>query len=196
MAKRQRPCSIKFEQSADDLCLPFLFDLPEDRLVIVDGSDIDVIEKLQSALKYAMMIGIDTETEPRTSPTMPFQKTSLLQLAVRSLTGVEQVFIIDLIRIYNHSNLVEMMDILIGECWRNKAILKIAHAMKGDAKELCVSYPEASAYNCLNGLIEVTSLHRLINPHMEREVSLKYMTKHYLHGENFIYCNSLLIVTK
>jgi hypothetical protein len=141
-----------------------------------------IMDRLQAALESARIVGIDTETEPRKSPAMPFQKTSLLQLAVRSKSGVEQVFIADLIRIYKHINTAKRIDNMIGECWKNNSILKVAHAMRGDAKELCVSYPESSAFNRLNGMMEVSSLHRLINPHIEREVSLKYMTKHYLHG--------------
>ena len=183
MPKRGRAGAIKFEQSVDDLCLPFLFDLPRESLIMVDASSMDSISLLENTLAIAEIVGIDTETEPRVRPTMPLQKTSLLQLSIRTKKSEEKVFIIDLINLFKDSDIRNRVDAALCECWRNQTIIKVAHALRGDALEICDSYPDTSAFRSIKSVLEVSALHRLMNPHREHDVSLKFLTRTYLHGE-------------
>eukprot|EP00639_Heterosigma_akashiwo_P000785 CAMPEP_0194569124 /NCGR_PEP_ID=MMETSP0292-20121207/6967_1 /TAXON_ID=39354 /ORGANISM="Heterosigma akashiwo, Strain CCMP2393" /LENGTH=160 /DNA_ID=CAMNT_0039419315 /DNA_START=174 /DNA_END=652 /DNA_ORIENTATION=- len=84
------------EIDENDLCLPFVFDLPSDRLKFVD--EIDQIYEIQSALEAAELVGMDTETKPDFSNKASPHPVALLQLAVRERgTGREAVFVVDLL---------------------------------------------------------------------------------------------------
>lgn len=183
MSKRQRQNVIKFEQAVDDFCLPFLFDLPDNCLILVDGSCETDIDQLGKALETAEIVGIDTETEPRLTMSKTVEKTSLLQLAIRSKTGKEMAFIVDLLALYGEPNRAKCIDAMLHDCWRDRSVTKVAHALRGDAIEICESYPDATAFRAMNSALEISSLHRMINPNVTNDVSLKYLTKQYLHSE-------------
>jgi hypothetical protein len=70
---------MKFEQVEDDLCLPFLYDLPlPSSLVYIQSSQEMKFFHEIILTKKVCVIGIDTETEP-----LYGHKTSLIQLAIR-----------------------------------------------------------------------------------------------------------------
>ncbi len=93
-----------FEICNDDQCLPFVFDLPHDRLVLVDYED--MLKHVDISLSNAIMVGFDTETEPfvfcSSDNGRNFHNTALIQMAVRQKSGEEYVYILDLVKLLHN----------------------------------------------------------------------------------------------
>lgn len=100
---------VIFNFSNDDQMLPFTFDLPQSHLVIVSNSS--SLFLLKNSLEDALLLGIDTETQPSFIKKSSYNSrngidsntklhpTSLIQMAVRAINGKEMVFILDLLEL-------------------------------------------------------------------------------------------------
>jgi hypothetical protein len=197
--KRQRGKSpwAKLEQVEDDLCLPFLFDLQplhsSLQYIQTQSQCQDIVQYIHQ--NAAQLIGIDTETEPSSG-----HKTSLLQLAVRFIDQREVIYIFDLLalsqavpvpvkgepheavaEVDESCSLVSCNEILSLLCG-DESVVKIGHGLKQDAEELLASYPSLTGLRRIAHVIETNSLHQKLHPQITALVSLKYLTRQYLHS--------------
>jgi hypothetical protein len=171
--------SIKFETDALDPSLPFVFDLPLPRgLLLVDSRE--GLEELGCSLTNATLIGIDTETKPADYRNEVKRKTSLLQICTRCASGDERVFVIDLLYLSKH-DLMETLNKCLINPMENASVTKIGHGLEQDFDELFVSYPVLTALRKVRSVVETNSIHKLLHPNEKRLISLKTLTKQYLH---------------
>jgi hypothetical protein len=166
---------LKFEQHEDDACLPFLFDLHEDHLILVDSSS--AMPRLISALCSSVIVGIDTEAEP-----VADSPTALIQLALRTVPGAEFVFIIDLIKLAESDDCMILLNQSFQQLCDNGSVYKVGHGLIQDCVSIIQSYPALTSFEKVCGIIETNALHRIIHPHLTNDVSLKYLTRHYLNS--------------
>jgi hypothetical protein len=177
----------KLEQVEDDLCLPFLFDLQplhsSLQYIQTHSHCQDILHFIQQ--HPVQMIGIDTETEPSYG-----HKTSLIQLAVRFTDHLEVIYIFDLLtlsqsvkkgKVKEEESLSPCNEILTLLC-SDESIVKIAHGLKQDAEELLASYPTLTGLSHIVHVIETNALHQKLHPQVTALVSLKYLTRQYLHS--------------
>jgi hypothetical protein len=185
---------LKLEQVEDDLCLPFLYDLPLPSSLIYIQSIQELRRFEEIATKRVDLIGIDTETEP-----MHGHKTSLIQLAVRyqETSGSmrkggeenkegdvieERIFILDLLQLSGEDHELTLLNQIFQEMFQNESIIKIAHGLKQDVTELVASYPTLTSLNRIAMVLETNSMHQKLNPQIVLPVSLKYLARHYLNS--------------
>lgn len=175
---KRRSSSRKYEEIENDKCLPFSFDLPQENLILV--THISGLQILHSALRNSIVIGIDTETQPhlRVHDKYP---TALIQVASRLETGEEFVFIIDMLDISTDSKAMSELDSILYGCFTNQAIYKIGQGLHRDIVELHESYSHLKCFQIVMSILETNTIHKVIHPDILKNVSLKYLTRHYLH---------------
>lgn len=191
MAKRSKSQSrkkvlrskIEFEQSLDDLMLPFTFDLPSSKLIFVDN--VDQLDLFAEAVADCVVMGIDTETQPAFAPRKAnhhqTHPTSILQLALRSSKGEEVVFILDLYVCAMDVDYQEKLDDLLTTVFRDEAVFKIGQGLWNDVDELHLCYPSMRAFHTINSIIETNAMVKVLVPETMQLMSLKKMVRNYLH---------------
>lgn len=182
MRKRKRTIlktAVKFETDALDPSLPFVFDLPlPGGLVLVDSRE--ALEEFGGQVADVTLIGMDTETRPSTFRTHLKRKTALLQICARFASGDERVYIIDLMYLSEHG-LMDILNQYLSILMGNESVIKIGHGLRQDFAEMFASYPVLTAVRNVRCVIETNSIHRLLDSNEKKMVSLKKLTKHYLH---------------
>jgi hypothetical protein len=177
--KRRAQSPFRFETDSDDPSLPFVFDLPPTSRILVDSWD--KLNLFEVAVAKAMIIGIDTETKPNRRSNESRNKTALMQLCTRCKGGHEVVFIVDLIAISRHMKLMSLLDAVLIRVFLDRSVPIIGHGIQNDIKELSMSYPELESFKAVNNMLDTNYIHRKLNPDEEKDISLKKLTKTYLH---------------
>jgi len=177
--------SIKFENNASDKCLPFSFDLPLTDLIMVDN--LETLTVFRSSIEKSALVGIDTETQPcfvpkRFNPNRPPEPTSLVQVAVRQRDKFEKVFILDMLKLLRSTrDFDEIIQNIFERLFLNTSIIKIGQGLIQDVKELSESYPQIPSFRRVHSCLETNALHKYISPETVQAVSLKNLTRIYLH---------------
>ena len=162
-----------------DRMLPFSFDLPRDRLIYIDNSaDLDM---LAAEFADCVMMGIDTERKPSFQKGKPINPTSIIQLATRSSTGSENVFIVDLLAMKHNFGYMERLDSILTKIMLDENCFKIGQGLRQDFCEMHASYPSMAAFQKANGVIETAILQKKIDAETVQMISLKNLVKMYLH---------------
>jgi hypothetical protein len=131
---------ISFQESLYDKMLPFTFDLPPERLHFIDRKTLfRKFELMETQFKQCKMLGIDTETRPcfaKKKEKRVFHPTSIIQIAVRTSSNEEAVFIIDLLSIAQDMVVMEKVDELLLQCFLDPECVKIGQGLDHDIREL------------------------------------------------------------
>ena len=181
--------SLKFEQTNNDQCLPFVFDLSPQRKHLIPIDSSENFPGLQASLLNAVLVGIDTETEPVHCPRplvnkKQVNKTALLQLAVREKSDTETVYIVDLSSLLNEGNNFydDKMNSILRDFFQNKNIIKLGQGLQQDFTLLHQSYQYMTCFNTgVKSCLELNMVHNCLQPNVKSLVSLKYLTRSYLN---------------
>lgn len=169
---------ISLQEDATDKMLPFIFDLPWSSMSVVQCQL--GLEKMSKALSECLLMGIDTETKPvfaryRMNP------TSLIQIALRSNSGVESVFIVDLLTLKSKKASMEFLDSMLCQRFRDHKCLKIGQGLSNDITELKRAYPQMVSFSEVNGVLETSTFLQTLQPEIKNAVSLKRLVKIFLN---------------
>jgi hypothetical protein len=169
---------ITFEIDREDVCLPFTIESFVELFMVTTAS----LSNVRDILVKPLIIGIDTETRPSfMSRDRKPNPTSLLQIAARLESGKEVVLLIDLLDISSSADyLLELDDILLPILESNK-IIKVGQGLANDFIELSSSYPSVKAFRRVESIIETNRLVRHLQPEVMQNLSLKAITRSYLH---------------
>jgi ribonuclease D len=170
----------KFENNSTDKCLPFHFDIPFSHLKWVDTDTPNVLESFVDALENVVIVGIDTETKPNFKRGECANPTALMQIALRSSSGIELVFLLDLLSLMS-GVLKDVVDRALIGLFSNEKVIKIGQGLSQDLRELRDSYPSSSAFREMRSVIDTNVFHRHLQPTVLQNVSLKNFTRMYLH---------------
>lgn len=178
--KRSELRKGRFENDKLDQSLPFYFDIPLSCRILVDSSH--TLDLLDSVISDAIILGIDTETRPSVYnySSRIKNKTALLQVCTRSNRGNEMVFILDMIRLAA-LRLLHVLDKILAPPLADDNVIKVGHGLAYDLKELQASYPEMSAFNLVDNILDTTKMYKKLRPDEKNNISLKKLTKIYLH---------------
>jgi ribonuclease D len=171
----------RFENDSLDQSLPFFFDIPLScRILVQSAAHLDLFD---SVVSDAHILGIDTETRPslyNNGGRGGKNKTALLQICTRSERGNEMVFIVDLISIAKES-LLPAFDRMLAPVMGDENVIKLGHGLIYDFKELRESYPDMKAFYNVENIYDTAKMHRKLRPHEKNSISLKKLTKMFLH---------------
>ena len=134
----------------------------------VSHSNIGLLTEL---LRDAHLIGIDTETRPSFRKGQ-YNRTSILQLAIRTTSGVESTVIVDLINFGGDAKLRDLNYVLTSVMF-SSTVIKIGQGLAVDFREMYVAYPSLSVLRTVNGVIEINWIYRHLYPEIKQDVSLK-----------------------
>lgn len=165
----------------DDQMLPFTFDLPENSLIYVDT--LIGLDSMREKLQGCILLGIDTERKPSFARNRPLHPTSIIQLATRDSSGIEFVFIIDMLVLKKLDKTMSKLNDLLGEILVRESCIKIGQGLKQDFAELRAAYPIMSAFNLINSALETHSLAKCLQPDLVQMQSLKNLVKKHLNYE-------------
>ena len=173
------------EKEDDDRMLPFTFDLAPSALSMVHS--LESLAKLKEAFSNATLIGIDTETQPafkkRRWNHFQTHPTSIIQIATRSRSGVEAVFIVDMLVCLVDNSFQQALDETLLKVLLRKDIIKVGQGLESDFDELHLSYPSMKCFEVVYGIIETHALVKELQPDVLQMLSLKALVKTYLHYE-------------
>lgn len=171
------------EIDATDKMLPFAFDLPSASLLFIDSEK--QIINLGQFTKDAVLIGIDTETKPTFVPKHlivgKLNPTALMQMAIRTASGSEKVFLVDLLKICGNSSLSFALDSALKPAMSSTTCIKIGQGLTNDLRELVEAYPNMKAFRSVNNVLETHDLVKYLQPVLTSQMSLKNLTKQYLN---------------
>ena len=173
---------IKFEQSIDDSCIPFAFDLPSERLILVARNK--NLSVLASALESCTLLGLDTETRPnfkKRTRSSTSNRTSLIQIASRSVIGLEYVFIVDIFGISSDHDNTQTLDKILVRAFSDVNVVKFGQEIIRDIAELNLSYPMMDSFRFMNSILDTNIFYRYLQPDNIRNVSLKFLVTNYLN---------------
>ncbi len=171
-------------EDENDRMLPFTFDLSESALYFVDNADTLII--LKDALADCVILGIDTETKPvmfkrrKIDTTLHLNPTALVQMAVRSSSGLEAVFIIDMLTLAR-IRLLPHLDQVLLTVMQDERCIKVGQSLINDFRELNVAYRNVKSFQRSVSIVDTTALVKLLQPDLISTLSLKTMVKQYLH---------------
>jgi ribonuclease D len=134
----------------------------------VSHSNIGLLTEL---LLDAHLIGIDTETKPSFQKGQ-YNRTSILQLAIRTISGAESTVIVDLINFGGDAKLRDLNNVLTS-VMLSSTVIKIGQGLAVDFKEVYVAYPSLSVLKTVNGVIEINWIYRHLYPEIKQDVSLR-----------------------
>jgi ribonuclease D len=167
----------KNDDDKNDLMLPFLFDLKEDCLIYVDS--LEGLRTMRETVKDCILAGIDTERKPdfgsRKHP------TALVQLATRSSSGSEKVFLIDLLRLHNDKKAFEELDQIFRDLFLSETCFKLGQGLVADMSELYTSFPELISCKTVLSVVDTEVLYRTLESEVPHMISLKKLVKNHLH---------------
>eukprot|EP01039_Chlorochromonas_danica_P008360 gene8357-9214_t len=165
--------------------LPFVFDLKESALHMIDTEE--DLSLLEAGLKDCVVLGIDTETKPSFFPRksnyrLKNNPTALVQLAVRSSSGNEEVFLVDMLTLAStREQAFQRLDIALKGVLEDEKCIKVGQSLKNDFVELRSSYPSLQAFHRILSIVDTTVLVKALQPDLKNCLSLKNMVKQYLH---------------
>jgi hypothetical protein len=163
--------------------LSFEFDLPMTSLILVENEN--QLSQLKNTFKTAVLIGIDTETKPTFVPKRFIvgkpNPTALIQIAVRTLSGKELVFVVDMLAIGESEVLTQKLDAALRVVFEDASCFKVGQGLGNDMRELCSSYPHMKCFANVQGIVETYSLLRYLDPEIRNPMSLKNLVKQYLN---------------
>jgi ribonuclease D len=178
--KRQAAASSSMDQM-----LPFVFDLEASCLVVVDSGT--KLHLLGSALASSVMLGIDTETKPTFIPKHLLKgkphPTALIQIASRSDSGDECVFIVDMLALSTRREWLLQLDSLLRTVFKDDSCIKLGQGLAQDIKELAQAYPDLPCFRIVRGIIETHSVVRYLDPSVLQQQSLKNLVAAHLHSK-------------
>eukprot|EP01031_Cornospumella_fuschlensis_P039439 gene39439-48018_t len=175
---------MALDDDEHDRMLPFTFDLPLSSLFFVDD-DVS-LRRLRNAFADCVILGIDTETRPmfvkrnRNNQFFRPNPTSLIQMALRSSSGVESVHIVDMLTLKSLGLLQELDMILITVMCDDRCI-KVGQSLINDFKELRMSYSHMQSFQRVHAILDTTVLAKVLQPELINTLSLKTLVKQYLH---------------
>jgi hypothetical protein len=171
------------EENEEDRMLNFRFDLKESALVYIDSRE--GLLAFEKSVADCVVMGIDTETQPafqkRTASHFLTHPTSIMQIALRSSRGTEDVFIIDLLPCLRDPAYKNSLDTIFLRMLQDATILKVGQGLANDFDELHMSYPSMKAFEEVHGIVETHSLVQVLQPEVVRMLSLKALVQQYLH---------------
>lgn len=172
----EKKSAIILEEGSRDQFLAFQFDLPKSSLILIDDSLVPLHEYIHDQ-KAISTIGIDTECPPFAHK----KKTSLVQLAIRKQSGHEAVFLLDYIKLSSSKERMLQLDELLQPLLSSTTIIKVGQGLRQDFSQLCSSYPESICYRSVYGVLETNALHQVLAPTITYPISLRNLTRNYLH---------------
>jgi len=135
---------ISFQESLDDKMLPFTFDLSPERLHFIDRRTIArKFQLMETQFKNCKMLGIDTETRPcfaKKKEKRISHPTSLIQIAVRTVSNEEAVFVVDLLSIAQDMVVMEKLDELLLQSFLDPECVKVGQGLDHDIRKYSLFY--------------------------------------------------------
>ena len=183
---------VKFENNPNDQCLPFTLDLPLSHVKFIDKHDQLIAEGFKRAVETCILCGIDTETKPQFFPSGSNGKgksrkkrqephpTALIQIAVRCSDSNEYVFILDLLALLREEDQTGQLDTLLEQLFSESSIVKVGQGLAQDLREMRDSYPFMKAFRKMTNIVDTNAFHKLIQPDVTQQVSLKNFTRYEL----------------
>ncbi|RYH20715.1 hypothetical protein EON65_22675 [archaeon] len=171
-------------EDEDDRMLPFTFDLPQSSLHFVN--DVESLQRLRIAFADCVIVGIDTETRPmfvkrnRANQFVRPNPTSLVQMALRSSSGLESVHIVDMLTLKTQGLLNEL-DMVLVTVMCDDHCIKVGQSLINDFKELRMSYAHMQSFQKVHAILDTTVLSKVLQPELINTLSLKTLVKQYLH---------------
>lgn len=170
------------QDDENDKMLCFRFDLNQSCLHFIDG--LAGLELLRASLADCVVLGIDTETKPTYIPKeirrKAFNKTALVQMATRSSSGCEEVFVVDMLTLAK-AGCLEALDGILAPVLRDERCIKVGQSLANDFKELRMSYPALRSFQLICSVADTTALIKVLQPELKQPLSLKNLVKQYLH---------------
>ncbi len=164
----------------NDRMLPFIFDLPETSLVLVDK--FEQLSDLKSFLSDSIIVGIDTERKPDHSRQVAPHPTALIQIAARTSDGSEKVFLVDIQTLMTDSCAVIELKTIFQNLLASENCIKLGQGLVRDLVEIMTSFPALNdCFLEVNALIDTESLYRNLQPEAIHMISLKKLVRDYLH---------------
>lgn len=186
---------VKFENKPNDQCLPFTLDLPTSHVKFIDKHEELITEGFKRAVESCLLCGIDTETKPQFFPTRNSGKsggkgkvsgrdrqqcqnpTALIQIAIRCSDSNEYVFLLDLIALIRPEKRFDELDALLEKLFSDSSVVKIGQGLSQDLREMRDSYPDMRAFRKMMNIVDTNAFHKLIQPDVVQQVSLKNFTR-------------------
>jgi len=165
------------EINENDICLPFAFDLAWENLCFINSAE--DMTPVRNFLKNTKIAGLDTETKPAFQNSSPRNPVALLQIAARLPSGLEKVFVLDLITLL--PRYTSVIDEILLPLLSSPDIIKLGQGLAQDVRELHASYPASKCFETLCGCLETNALHRVLHPNIKHDVGLKALCHQYLH---------------
>ncbi|KAJ1429857.1 ribonuclease H-like domain-containing protein, partial [Ochromonadaceae sp. CCMP2298] len=133
------------------------------------------------------MLGIDTETKPNFLPKHllngKLNPTALIQIASRSDTGEECVFIVDMLALSTKREWMLQLDALLSIVLRDDKCLKLGQGLANDIKELAQAYPDLPCFRVVRSIVETHSVVLYLDPTTHNPTSLKNLVAEHLHSK-------------
>ncbi len=95
--------------------------------------------------------------------------------------GTERVFVLDLLSIRLRSENLLRLNNIFRLLFHDRSIVKIGHGLILDLKQLRHSYESVDAFAKCTGIVDTNLFQRVIDPTLPNDISLKFLTNHYLH---------------
>ena len=175
--------NLQVEKKVSDHMLPFTFDLSDSSLIMVENRN--CFNKMREVFSTSKLIGIDTETAPSFHHNTPREKhrVSLIQIAARTPSDKEYVFIVDLKRLSTNGDSMNELDEILNVPFSSKSCIKLGQTLGNDMLGLANDYPNVSSFREVPSILEVNAMASFLTPQANgRTVSLKTLTQTYLNS--------------
>jgi hypothetical protein len=174
--------NLSFEKniSADHM-LPFTFDLSDSSLIMVENRI--GLTKMREFFPTCKLMGIDTETAPSFHRTRGEKsRVSLIQIAIRTSSDKEYVFILDLKRLSTSSDFMDELDEILNIPFSSKSCIKLGQSLDNDIFGLARDYPNMWSFREVPCIVEMNAMASFLTPQLNgRMMSLKTLTQTYLN---------------
>ena len=127
-------------------------------------------------IKYFYTL-LDTERHPYDKKKI----TTLFQIALRNNLGEEHVYLVDLMIIPHNQVFATELDCILLPLMESKTIIKIGQGLTQDFNELHNSYNNMKSFSICNSILETNTIHQYLNPKITYNISLRNLTRNYLH---------------
>lgn len=167
---------------SSDHMLPFTFDLSDSSLILVENRN--GLAKMRELITSCKLMGIDTETAPSFHRIRGERsRVSLIQIAVRTPSDKEYVFILDLKRLSTSGDTMDELDEILNVSFSNKSCIKLGQSLDNDMFGLAKDYPNIWSFREVACIVEMNAMASFLTPQLNgRMVSLKTLTETYLNS--------------
>ena len=166
----------RLELDENDRCLPYFYDLQRPPQMVKCAGTLAVFA---NALRKAVLMAIDSERKP--SSLRGDRKTELLQITIRDAIHNEDCFIIDLQLLSRDKELMTQLNHHLSAKLNDEACVKVGHGLANDFNEVYMSHELLTAFGAAQSLFDTNLVYRFLNPDHSTDVSLKFLTRTYLH---------------